>query len=76
MPVLGSLRLPLIESTLLPAFLAAEDIQRGQAGVLSHLDTMGVCLRLMGPAMATSADDIYILSPEELGDWFVVTEQP
>ena len=57
------------ESVVLPAFLAVEDIQRGQAEVLSHLDEMGIDLRVMGPALATPADEIYVLLPEELVDW-------
>lgn len=61
------------ESTVLPAFLATEDIQRGQAEVLAHLDAMGVDLRIMGPALATPPDEIYVLSPEELEDWQVVS---
>ena len=61
------------ERTVLPAFLAVDDIQRGQAEVLAHLDAMGIDLRIMGPAMATPADEIYILTPEELSDWSVVT---
>lgn len=61
------------ESTILPAFLAVEDIQRGQAGVLNHLDEMGIDLRIMGPAMATPAEEIYILTEDELLDWNVVT---
>ncbi|WP_179379361.1 COG3904 family protein [Jannaschia marina] len=61
------------ESTVLPAFLATEDIQRGQAEVLAHLDAMGIDLRIMGPAMATPANEIYILTPQELSDWNVVT---
>ena len=62
------------ERTLLPAFLAVDDIQRGQAEVLSHLSDMGIDLRIMGPAMATPADEIYILTPAELADWNVVTQ--
>lgn len=62
------------ESTILPTFLAAEDIQRGQAAVLAHLVEMGIDLRLMGPALATPADEIYILTRDELRDWKVVTE--
>lgn len=61
------------ETTVLPAFLATEDIQRGQAEVLAHLDEMGIDLRIMGPAMATPADEIYILTPAELSDWTVIT---
>ncbi len=62
------------ESTLLPAFLAVEDVQRGQASVLAHLDEMGIDLRIMGPALATPANEIYILTTDELTDWNVVTE--
>ncbi|WP_308916168.1 hypothetical protein [Jannaschia sp. LMIT008] len=62
------------ESTILPAFLAVEDIQRGQAQVLDHLTEMGIDLRIMGPALATPAAEIYILSQGELRDWNVVTE--
>ena len=62
------------ESSILPAFLAVEDVQRGQAEVLDHLAAMGVDLRIMGPAMATPSDEIYILTPDELREWGVVTE--
>ena len=57
------------ESVVLPAFLAVEDIQRGQAEVLEHLVEMGIDLRVMGPAMRTPADEIYVLLPEELVEW-------
>lgn len=62
------------KSQFLPAFLAVEDVQRGQALVLTHLADMGLDLGIMGPAMATPADEIYILSDEELLEWRVVTE--
>jgi len=62
-------------SNILPVFLAVEDIQRGQAEVLDHLIAMGVDLRVMGPAMATPADEIYILTTEELRDWNVVSDE-
>lgn len=62
------------ESTVLPAFLAVEDIQRGQAEVLAHLDEMGIDLRLMGPALATPSDEIYILTVDELRTWKLVTK--
>lgn len=61
-------------SNILPVFLAVEDIQRGQAEVLDHLVAMGIDLRVMGPAMATPADEIYILTPDELRDWRVVSD--
>tara|TARA_R110002020_G_scaffold239934_8_gene452522 strand:+ start:4900 stop:5604 length:705 start_codon:yes stop_codon:yes gene_type:complete len=64
------------ESTMLPAFLATQDIQSGQAKVLAHLDDMGIDLRIMGPALATPANEIYILTTTELADWNVVTETP
>lgn len=62
------------QSTILPAFLAVEDIQRGQADVLNYLGEMGINLQIMGPAMATPANEIYILAPDELREWNVVTE--
>ena len=61
-------------STILPAALAASDIQRGQARVLRYLDEMGIDLRLMGPAMETPAEEIYLLVREEMEDWGVVTD--
>ena len=54
------------ESTVLPAFLAVRDIQRGQSEVVGYLAGMGVDLRLMQPALATPPDEIYILTPQEL----------
>ncbi|MFW2542096.1 hypothetical protein ACN2XU_05595 [Primorskyibacter sp. 2E107] len=54
------------ENTLLPAFLAVEDIQRGQAEVMDYLDQMGIDPRVMRHGLATPADEIYILLPEEL----------
>ncbi|WP_300063040.1 ATP-dependent Clp protease proteolytic subunit [uncultured Roseobacter sp.] len=62
------------ESTVLPAFLAVEDIQRGQAEVLTYLDDMGIDLRVMGPALATPANEIYILTADELVEWDLVTK--
>ncbi len=62
------------ESELLPAFIAVEDIQRGQAKVVAYLDEMGIDLRLMQHSLATPPDEIYILTPEELQDYALVTE--
>jgi len=62
------------ENTLLPAFVAVEDIQRGQAQVVGYLSRMGVDLRIMEPALATPPDEIYILLPEELEDYALATE--
>lgn len=62
------------ENEILPAFLAVESIQRGQAEVVGYLDRMGIDLRLMQPALATPPDEIYILMPEELTDFALATE--
>jgi hypothetical protein len=54
------------ENTVLPAFLAVEDVQRGQAAVLRHLVEMGVDPRLMQHSLETPPDEIYLLVAEEL----------
>lgn len=64
------------ENTVLPAFLAVEDIQRGQAEVVGYLDDMGVDLRIMQPAMATPPDEIYLLTPQERTDYNLTTPLP
>lgn len=63
------------ENTLLPAFIAVEDIQRGQGEVMGYLDEMGIDPLVMRHALATPAAEIYILLPEELRRYgFVVDE--
>lgn len=54
------------ENTLLPAYLAVEDIQRGQADVMTFLDDMGIDPLIMQHALSTPPDEIYILLPAEL----------
>lgn len=61
------------ENTLLPAFVAVEDIQRGQAEVMGYLDDMGIDTRVMRHALATPPDEIYILLPEELARYGFTT---
>lgn len=61
------------ESTVLPAFLAVEDVQRGQARVMGYLEEMGVDPLLMRHALATPPDTIYLLVPEELQRYRLVT---
>lgn len=61
------------ENAYLPAFLAIEDIQSGQASVMAYLVEMGVDPRMMIPAMATPPAQIYVLLPEELADYGLVT---
>jgi len=62
------------ENIALPAFLAVEDIQRGQGEVMGYLDDMGIDLRLMQPALITPPEDIYILTPDELTKYNLATE--
>jgi hypothetical protein len=62
------------QSTVLPAFLAVADIQRGQAEVLTYLHEMGIDPMLVAKAMQTDASDIYILVPQELKDFSLATE--
>lgn len=62
------------ESTLLPAFVAVEDIQRGQSEVMGYLDEMGIDPLVMRHALATPPDEIYVLLPEELSRYRLVTE--
>ncbi|WGW03430.1 COG3904 family protein [Tropicibacter oceani] len=62
------------ENTLLPAFMAVSDIQRGQAEVMEYLDEMGIDTRVMRHALATPADEIYVLIPEELERYGFVTK--
>ncbi len=54
------------ESTILPAFTAVEDIQRGQGQVMRYLDQMGINPLVMQHALVTPPDQIYVLLPEEL----------
>lgn len=63
------------ENTLLPAFIATEDIQRGQAEVMTYLDDMGLDPLVMRHAMSTPADEIYILLPEELRQYRFLTDE-
>ena len=54
------------ENTFLPAAFAVEDIQRGQAEVMTYLDEMGIDPLVMTHALSTPPDQIYVLLPEEL----------
>ena len=54
------------QSTLLPAFVAVESIQRGQGEVMAYLDEMGIDPLVMQHALITPPDEIYVLLPEEL----------
>lgn len=54
------------ENTALPAFLAVEDIQRGQGEVMVYLSDMGIDPLVMQHALVTPPDEIYLLTLEEL----------
>lgn len=54
------------ESSLLPAFVAVEDIQRGQGEVMGYLSEMDIDPLVMRHALTTPPDEIYLLLPEEL----------
>lgn len=62
------------ENVFLPAFLAVEDVQRGQAQVMTHLDAMGLDVRLMRHALSTGPNDIYIFVSDELEAYHIVTD--
>lgn len=62
------------ENTFLPAFLAVRDIQRGQAEVMRHLDEMGVDPMVLVKGLSTPPQSIYVLTPEELSEFQMVTE--
>jgi len=61
------------ENIALPAFLAVEDIQRGQGEVMAYLIEMDVDPALMQPALVTPPDEIYLLLPEELVQYRLVS---
>ncbi|WP_298297142.1 hypothetical protein [uncultured Litoreibacter sp.] len=61
-------------NSALPAFLAVEDIQRGQGEVMAYLDDMGVDPLIMRHALVTPPDEIYVLLPEQLTDYNMATD--
>lgn len=63
------------ESTLLPAFVAVEDIQRGQGEVMRYLAEMEIDPLVMQHALVTPPDEIYVLLPEELRRYGFIPEE-
>ncbi|QPM90070.1 COG3904 family protein [Pseudooceanicola algae] len=61
------------ENTLLPAFTAVKDIQRGQGQVMRYLQDMGVDPMLMSHGLLTPPDQIYLLSRDELETYALLT---
>ncbi|WP_204318727.1 hypothetical protein [Pseudooceanicola aestuarii] len=64
------------ENTFLPAFTAVSDIQRGQGEVMRYLSDMGVDPMMMSHALVTPPDEIYLLLPEELTRYNLLTIAP
>lgn len=62
------------ENTILPAFMAVRDVQRGQAGVMDYLTEMGVDLRLMSYALRTPPEEINVLTSEVMTDLRLVSD--
>ena len=62
------------ENIALPAFLAVEDIQRGQGAVMAYLDEMGIDPLVMQHALVTPPEEIYVLLPEELETYKLATK--
>ncbi|MFD1340919.1 COG3904 family protein [Litorisediminicola beolgyonensis] len=54
------------QSTILPAFMAVEEIQRGQSEVMGYLIEMGIDPEVMRHALATPPSELYMLLPDEL----------
>ncbi|MBS1301559.1 hypothetical protein [Loktanella sp. SALINAS62] len=61
------------ENVALPAFLAVEDIQRGQGEVMTFLQDMGIDPLVMQHALVTPPDEIYLLTPAEMERYRVTT---
>ncbi|WP_128255734.1 hypothetical protein [Falsirhodobacter deserti] len=61
------------ENTILPAFMAVKDVQRGQASVMDFLTEMGVDLRVMSYALRTPPEEIYVLDPDLMRDLRLTT---
>ena len=61
------------ENIALPAFLAVEDIQRGQGEVMGYLIGVGIDPAVMRHALVTPPDEIYLLLPDELETYRLTT---
>ena len=63
------------ENTALPAFLAVEDIQRGQGEVMQYLADMDIDPLVMRHALVTAPDEIYLLTSSELATYRLTTAE-
>lgn len=64
------------ENIAMPAFLAVEDIQRGQGEVMGYLIEMGIDPAIMQPALLTPPDEIYVLLPAEMERFGLISPPP
>ena len=62
------------QSAIMPAFVAVERIQLGEAQVLRYLHAMGIDPMVMVHALETPSDQIYLLSAAELDRYGLVTD--
>lgn len=63
-------------NTILPAFMAINDLQRAQAGVMDYLTQMGVDLRLMTYALRTPPEEINVLDAALMEELRLTTPTP
>ncbi|WP_386682601.1 hypothetical protein [Loktanella sp. R86503] len=63
------------ENTALPAFMAVENIQRGQGEVMEYLSDMDIDPLIMRHALLTPPDEIYLLTPAEMESYQLTTPQ-
>ncbi len=61
------------ENTALPAFMAVEDIQRGQGEVMVYLSEMDIDPLIMRHALVTPPDEIYLLTSDEMKTYRLTT---
>jgi hypothetical protein len=61
------------KNTALPAFMAVEDIQRGQGEVMEYLSDMDIDPLIMRHALLTPPDEIYLLTPDEMQTYNLTT---
>ncbi|MFV1528290.1 MULTISPECIES: ATP-dependent Clp protease proteolytic subunit [unclassified Phaeobacter] len=62
------------QNTVLPAFVAVEQIQRGQGEVMEYLQDMGVDPLIMRHALVTPWDEIYLLTTAERATYRLASE--
>jgi len=61
------------ENTALPAFIAVDDIQRGQGEVMEYLSEMDIDPLIMRHALVTPPNEIYLLTADEMQTYRLTT---